>query len=201
MNASTTGIIVVDRMAFLAEISARGGIGRSSAIGLADAAVFRKYRGFDGVVWPAPVTGFDLVNGRAPVSCLDAVREYVSATSCPEDCDILLITDCAAEPPHADAEVRFLGFEVGYFESDVSHFSSLLNEVIYGVEVGMTSLYACLNASLLLSSLSQVSELLSARVKLRSLGADLEEGELFQGYAIYSMKDSPYELALARLSG
>jgi hypothetical protein len=83
-----------------------------------------------------------------------------------------------------DVTPEFLGFDVGMFNSEWSHCSSILNEVLFGNEPKMRAFAARLNEALLLSTADDVRELLALRESLLKRGAALEDCEAFHGFAI-----------------
>ena len=81
---------------------------------------------------------------------------------------------------HID-EVRRLGwapagFDVGYFESEWSHYSTILNEVLLGSKAEFRAFAPRLNGHLLLPELSDAHALIAEHKRLLALGRDVERG-------------------------
>jgi hypothetical protein len=155
---------------------------REPVLPLTHETIRKQYRGFDGVLWPTDVESLDLVDGLLPFENFDDAKNY-QLNQCAGAADLVLIAD-AADSQHAQNSLigaQFLGYDYGYFVSEDSHFSSLLNEVMYGVHDEMRSFAAHLNNALLLGSLARAAELHRTRVALKSRGCHLE-GEPAEGH-------------------
>jgi hypothetical protein len=76
------------------------------------------------------------------------------------------------------------GFDVGYFQSQWSHFSVILNEVVFGVHPELRLFASRLNEHLLLSRLESASELIAERKRLAAAGKDLEAVMTLETFAV-----------------
>jgi hypothetical protein len=139
--------------------------------------VFRRYRGLDGEVWPQKEHAeFPIEDGLAAIEHWSLVNQYVRKLASANECDVIML---ARLGPRLDSVQQlgwsFAGFDVGYFESEWSHFSVILCEVIFGVNSELRSFCSRLNEHLLLSTLEDARALLTERSRLVRLGRDLEE--------------------------
>jgi hypothetical protein len=182
-----SGILVVDRFDLMRR-GVRAGVlaSRRPALSVSTEEVFRRYRGFDGVAWPElDHPAFPIVEGLAAVSEYLAVKEYAGRLPGASRCDVLLLADVDADVAALGmAGWESVGIDVGFFESEWSHYSVLLNEVLFGVNPELRSYSARLNQHLLLRARSDAEELLSERQRLAGLGRDLESVSSMEAIAI-----------------
>ena len=131
-----------------------------------------------------------VVDGLARVADLDLVEHYVAKLARRSECDIVgLAISNRGEFDRPGARWLRAGFDVGFFVSEWSHFSTILNEVVYGAHSELRSFADTLNDSLLLDTEEQVFALLSARDRIARAGADLEESDAkMRGIAIYVLQ-------------
>jgi hypothetical protein len=175
MTASS-GIIVVNR-ADLLRLAMRSGslTNRLPATGGDHNTTFLRYRGFDGVVWPEPQhPEFQTEGGVASLADLTAVEAYIQHLVRQEECDLIGLRAELGQGAFATSHWRSIGFDIGYFESESSHFSVILNEVVYGTSPEMIRCASLLNNHLLCPSREQGEEILASRRRAERLGADLE---------------------------
>jgi hypothetical protein len=172
-----SGILVVNRLELMRTASRSSVLPqRAPALSLPPADVFLRYRGLDGAPWPGPEhLPFDTEDGLAGLADWPEVKTYLDGLPCRDECDVVVLacqpTDTDRVP---DSEWVSAGIDVGYFESEYSRFSVILNEVIFGAHDELRRFGDRLNEHLLLPSLNDARELLSERGRLRSGGADLE---------------------------
>jgi len=184
------GLLVVDRT-YLLELrkSSRSLSKVDAAVRGTDAFIFQSYEGFDGQSWPgASLAGFTLFNGLAPAASYHKVRAYYEGLVNRADCDLIALNE---NPDVEGVQFTFVGYDVGYYESEHSHFSALLNEVVFGTTDEMRRVAADLNEHLLLESAQQAEALLDLRISLLSRGLDLESDGDFEIISIYSYADTP----------
>lgn len=182
------GILVVNRLELM-DRAVRAGVlaKRKPAVEIPGEEVFRRYRGFDGVPWPdLEHPEFRTENGLAAVTDWSLVDQYVRKLPRHEDCDLVLLAR-----PGTDAETvrksgwTAAGFDFGYFDSEWSHFSVVLNEVLFGVHSELRSFASRLNEHLLLGTLGDAVALLTERNRLAQTGVDLEQGDVMEPIAIF----------------
>ena len=151
-------------------------------------AVTARYGGFDGKLWPAPDPP-PLTSGLAPPFFAKEVQRYFDRIRQPNTSLLYVHFATDRRPDFAhDLTMEFCGFDYGTLVSEYSHFSSILNEMIYGVYGEMQSLVPILNSSLLFPSLHDVSRAHAVRSLLVGRGAHLETMEpdlTFQAIAIF----------------
>lgn len=171
----TSGILVVDRLAFFRRVARRDRVAAGCvSLGLTGEETFRRYRGFDGDAWPSLGTStFVNVDGLARPSDWPSVSEYVRET---KECEAIALTDFEGDTP-VNGWVR-LGIDLGYFHSQWSHYSVILNEVLFGAQPELQSYAAQLNAHLLFSTLEQCRSALNERKVVGSRGADIESEDV-----------------------
>lgn len=189
MSNRDRGVLAVNRQALLRQAMSRGGIqSRTPSVNLTHEDIFRRYRGFDGESWPErDHPEFDTENGLASLSSMSAVQQYIDRLDPHGECDLILVdSTVSADYEPSDVGQKFLGFDVGIFESESSHFSSILNEVIYGHEPEMRAFAALLNEALLFSTVDDARDLHALRERLLKRGADLEDCGVFHTYAVYT---------------
>ena len=150
--------------------------------------VFTTYRGFDGLAWPAREhPRFATQDGLASVGDVELVDDYVAELGCAAECDVVILARQGWVPPRA-AEKHgwfFAGFDLGCFESEHSHFSVVLNEVLCGGLAEMRRFSDALNEQLLVSSVDECTALLGQRRAVAAAGADVEELEDLEAIGIF----------------
>jgi hypothetical protein len=171
------GILVVDRVGCL---RGRGPVGppkRPPVLGKTNEEVLRGYRGFDGLVWPEMSNrGLRVAEGLAPVRDANEVRAYARSLPYASECDVVGLAFAAETRAFDSKEWHFIGIDVGYFESEWSLFSVILNEIIYGIHPALVDVASELNESFLLGSHRRAARLLELRAQVERSGADVERG-------------------------
>ncbi|MEO8137700.1 MAG: hypothetical protein ABI831_27425, partial [Betaproteobacteria bacterium] len=123
-----------------------------------------------------------------PTPFFEDVVRYFNAL--PEEADLLYVSiGMRKEPTEVEpAGLVFRGFDYGHYESETNYFSSILNEILYGIYPELTSMIASLNPWLLLNTAHDVQRLESTREELMRHECDLEsaEDEAFGPVSIYS---------------
>src|SRR5262245_24022583 len=98
------------------------------------------------------------------ISDLPRVQDYIRNLDQSKECDIILLSWPVATLEGArDLCWSFAGIDVGCFESEWSHFSVILNEIIFGVHDELRAFAERLNENLLLPTLEDVLPLLNER--------------------------------------
>lgn len=149
--------------------------------------VFRRYRGFDGVAWPElEHPEFCTEDGLADLADLGRVKAYVARLSRADECDIIALAriEVSASIP-ALAGWKLAGFDVGYFETEWSHFSVVLNEILYATRPELRRFAAALNEHLLIPTLDTALEVIVERGRMATAGADLEQAAYIEPVAIF----------------
>ena len=176
------GLLVLNRLHFMRQAAASGHLAqRAPAVPLSIEDIFRRYRGFDGVAWPSeghpPLRDED---GLIDARLLEDTKRYRRELPSPEEHDLLmLVRHCEDRGPPSFPGWQFVGFDVGYFESPYSHFSVVLNEVIWGVIDELRSFGSRLNRDLLLDDVRDALELTARHEMLARQGADVEADGVF----------------------
>ena len=182
----TEGLVVVDRLAFL-RMARRSGRLAGPRNGESPDSVFRRYRGFDGGVWPVQEhPQFATTEGLADEADRAAVEAYLRTLPNAVDCDLLLLVRASAAGFEGAPrpEWSFAGLDVGFFESEWSHFSVVLNEVIFGNIPELVSFTDKLGPYLLFESLDDALALASAHMRIANAGGDVEQGD-FEPMAVW----------------
>ncbi len=193
------GLLVVNRMELM-RIAERAGriMDREPALAISAEEVFRRYRGLDGVAWSTEGHPPLRDDGLAEPSQLAAIEDYARKLPSPHENDIILLVQ-----PGTSGEStqrlgwRLIGFDVGYYESAWSHFSVVLNEVIWGTIDELRSFADKLNEYLLLNNVGDAEALVRRHVALASEGSDVEQGEV-EPLAIYVPEDGDHAAKVAR---
>jgi hypothetical protein len=118
--------------------------------------IFKRYKGFDGEIWPdsdrfeglAHITDIEEVIDYYKSICLKNINSYFDLIYLNKDSIQLNIPNFI-----------FGGYDFGYFISKYNYYSVLLNEVIFGREAKMKKFTCKLNANLLISNLKILEEL------------------------------------------
>jgi hypothetical protein len=188
---SNIGLLVVDRFDFLRAnapfVPKRHPVGN-----LTHERVAAEYAGFDGSVWPElDEAEVPLENGLAELVELRNVLSYVRTLPYAAHLDVLAVAREPGPTKEAlDPGWTCVGVDIGYYESQWSYFSVLLNEVLYGVNPALTALVDDLNEHLLCNSQEQAAAILTVRNALLKGGADLElVGPAMRPMGIYVRAD------------
>ena len=124
-------------------------------------------------------------DGLGDPSQLRSIEEYARKLPSPQESDVILLVRRGVSAEDIERlGWRPIGFDVGFFESAWSHFSVILNEVIWGTIDELRSFAGKLNEHLLLNDIGDAQALVSRHDVLASQGEDVEEGEM-EPFAIY----------------
>ena len=181
-----TGIVVIDRLKLLRDHeNSHGAPMRAPSIEGSHEEICRRYRGFDGFLWPElEHRDFATEDGLADLKDLDEVDAYLMKLPSRSDCDIVVLSrDDAARL--RDPQWNHIGFDIGYFDSEWSRFSVIMNEVIYGTVPELRQFANELNKQLLFDNLECAHLLMKEREKVAALGADVEKAECIEPIAIF----------------
>lgn len=177
-----TGIVVVDRMALYARFSRRRST-REPSVEMPTDQVFRTYRGFDGQVWPQNGTEvFEVRDGMADVTAYSAIMRHYQQLGDRAQCDVIALSPVNLPMPLPWVP---LGFDWGYFNSEWSHYSLVLNEILFGNKEPFRRLAAKLNKDLLFSNPNEVVLAAKLRDAMLERGEDLEDG-VMEAVGVYA---------------
>lgn len=182
------GILVVNRFELLRRGQETGALSKHVAPReMTHEEVFRRYRGFDGLAWPQlEHPQFRTEDGLADAGDAAGVDAYVETLPRRDECDVIALARMGV----SDAVVRpqgwcAAGFDLGYFQSEWSHFSVVLNEIIYGTRLELRRFVSALNEHLLIPTLEEAVEIIKERERVAATGADLEEAAHIEPIAIF----------------
>jgi hypothetical protein len=182
--------LVVNRFELLRRAEKSGSLSkRVPAREMTHEEVFRRYRGFDGLAWPnLEHAEFQTDEGLADFADLGPVDAYVQRLAHPEECELIALArlDVAG---FGLGDWRPAGFDIGYFESEWSHFSVLLNEVIYASRLELRRFASALNKNLLVPTMELALDVIAERGLLLETGADIEEAPHVEPIAIFLRGD------------
>lgn len=193
MNTKLPKLLVLNRIEMMRRFARLGSLERREpAIGLTHSQVFHAYSGFDGDFWPeSGEHEIRLTDGLAGCDQLSVVVEYFRNIRVKDEVDLVMLefgpTPNGTRP---DGAWTFVGYDLGFIESEWSHFSIILNEIIYGHLRELREFAEGLNEHLLIATESQAELILDRRGLLSSAGADVENGENMQAIAVY-VRSSP----------
>lgn len=184
--SNRTGLLVVNRIWLLHRAMAAGVLSkRRPALDLTPEEAFRRYRGFDGEPWPdRNHPEFQTEDGLASVAQELAVVDYVRRLPNAEDSELIALAPVGVTQLVVSSGWIFAGFDVGYFESEWSHFSIVLSEVLWGVCDELRLFAGRLNEHLLFWRREDAQALLELHHRLAQQGERLEEGE-FEPISIF----------------
>ena len=184
-----SGLLVVNRLELMRQSLRRGNLQKKTpALALSPEQLFRTYRGFDGQIWPGLTESQVRLNGGlASLAQIALVEEYLTGLGDQAENDMIILEfESDAIGSSVSAEWSFAGYELGYFDSQWSHFSIILNEVLYGHDANLQSHARNLNENLLLHSKQEAQTLLVERANLARSGVDVEGGEKMCPIAVYA---------------
>jgi len=180
MFARVSGYVLVRKIGGLRGIE-KGG--RRNALGLGPGDIETRYIGLECAPWPdewAPPLLGDFP-GPAPESYRGLLQHRYETLSHDSGLRLLYVVGCgssggrrAIESPHG---FEFCGYDYGWINSWSSHYSVVLNEVLYGLYGRLASFADHLNERLLLPSLDTIGFMSKARNELLLEKADLETSE------------------------
>jgi hypothetical protein len=119
------------------------------------------------------------------INDLSLVVQYMSKLPNADECDLILLGPSGSTAPREELGWSPAGFDVGYFESEWSHFSVILNEVLFGVHDELRSFASRLNEHLLVETFEESWTLLKDRNRLARLGADLEQASRLEPIPVF----------------
>ena len=165
-------------------VAARTVVARPPAGHLTQAAVEKRYGGFDGEVWPVEMDESRLRSGV--LTSFSAARKYYQELTGVANVRLLFLSaDVRSEAE--GVRLRSLGFDFGNYISEFNYFSCILNDIIYGVHPRLNHYVTSLNESLLFPSLDDVQRFADERKRGVASGLSLEAeeaGEEFEPIAI-----------------
>lgn len=170
---STSGLLVVQRI----DNTTFDHLDRRPPFdGVSEIEVFDRYRGIDGDVWPGDpaAAGISLKNGLANTSEMPFVRHYLSTIQAGPGCDVVMVARCDALDKTLGYDSRFLGFDIGFLESEFNCYSFLFHEVIYARFDRLGKYGSSLNQNLLLPSYDLASEVIEIQKNLEKEGIEFE---------------------------
>ena len=182
-----SGILAVNRFEFLRVARKTGALaGLKPAVDTSTEEAIRRYRGFDGLAWPDQEDGaLRLEEGLAAIKDWPIVNRYIQNLPNASEWDVILLSRLGPTRESVrPADWSHAGFDVGYFQSQWSHFSVILNEVVFGIHPELRLFASRLNEHLLLSSLESASELIAERKRLAGAGKDLEAVMRLETFAV-----------------
>lgn len=148
---------------------------RAATIPLSREEIYSQYRGVDGRPWPEELS-LPYDEGLAPMGKWPELLAIADEAREGQLYDALIL----AMPPilrQLPDEVSFLGFDVGYYESSCSVFSSLFHECIYGHLEELALQAPHLNRALLFSAPAAAEAYCRVREVVRAKGADVEDDD------------------------
>jgi hypothetical protein len=182
------GILVVNRPSFLRSAQGSGALSKRVAPrGMTHEEVFRQYRGFDGDPWTEiddPELQTD--DGLAELGDVGLVQSFLERVPNRAEWEaiVLVRADTDGEPLTLQGW-RLAGFDLGYFRSEWSHFSVVLNEIIYGSQPELTRFISTLNEHWLLPTHALSREAAAAHALLATAGADVEEMDDIESIQVF----------------
>ncbi len=187
------GLLVVKRYHWFRDqrVLAQTGPPRQPSVSLSHEEILQRFRGVEGDSWPdadgkpeVPLGGSGLVS---PSMAAD-VRRYFDDVSSRQLCDLLFCVSSGDEGAIAVPEgFSFCGYDLSPGTSDLTCYSAVYNEVIYGLYPELRECSARLNGHLLLPSLAEVEGVLDLRERLGREGADLEDHGNRQAAAVIAI--------------
>jgi hypothetical protein len=113
--------------------------------------------------------------GLARVEDLEAVKSYVARLPHPEELDVILVAYRGTNLRELrDLGWSLVGFDAGYFEAERSHFSVLVNEVLFAVYGELRAFASRPNRELLFSEFEDAAALTAEHYRAASEGKDVE---------------------------
>lgn len=138
--------------------------------------VARRYCGIESDVWwEEDYEGIpDVVDGIAPLHRLVDLVKVIRFGSGAKFTDLLYLAIGDDGPTSYRERFSFIGYDIGYFESNYGNFSAILSDIIYGKYNEMKAFVRLLNANLLFDSLEICKEFLTMRSTMSERGLDFE---------------------------
>ncbi len=155
---------------------------RISATGLSHKEILVRYKGIEGEPWPETPCLQDIrISDSKGIVLEDQMIElaqyYHQALKIYGRVDMI----CLANPYCADESLlehaEFVGYDWGCFESQYNYFSSVFNEIVYGLYPQLTEFADTLNDNLLFPTLDAAEAFSQKRLSLLDGSHDLETFE------------------------
>lgn len=178
-------IVALDRLALLKQHPAALAA-RTPSLPMSPEQIFGAYRGLDGQPWPTPPFEGREEAGLVALGELENVRAIIEKSDRAGDLDIVALSRAPDEHATMSTGWKRLGYDLGYLESRWSHFSVLLNEVIFGGVPAIRDFAKVLNSNLLLDSAEDAARLLATRTLAGAAGEDIETVGDISIYAVFS---------------
>lgn len=129
------------------------------------------YAGFDGAVWPEEESANVVIDdGLASIDQLREVRRYAARVQGAAIRYLVVGSDSGEL-----SESSFLGIDLGWYESQWSHFSVNFHEIAFGRYEALASFRTSLNSAGLFADSSRIAGYIEKRNALKQKRADLEE--------------------------
>jgi hypothetical protein len=174
-----SGLLLIERRDWAAEGAKRGITSASLPAQVAANQVLNVYRGIDGWCWPGSEieSTLPLQDGLLDRNSVAELSAYLNELPATATYDVLDIEFPATlERLH---EAHFLGFDFGFYEGELNHFSCIIHEIIFGRYKDLSRFGTLLNTNLLFPSLQPAHEFAATRSRLLRERADLESGEVY----------------------
>ena len=143
------------------------------------AVVAKNYGGFDGDPWPGKlgVLADFIEDGLVAATHFSRVKSYYDVVSKLWPCDLVYLSfgTTAALPDSLQTRFRLRGYDCGFYKSEFSCFSAILNEVLGSFEI-LAEVRKWLNPHLLFPSFEVANRFRQMRAKLLRKGIGLESG-------------------------
>jgi hypothetical protein len=160
------------------------------AISLSHDEILRRYRGIEGEPWPECLNSdsLELTAGLASLDQYDHVTSLYKRIAKLGIAELLYLSSPVPLPEDASIPegFSFHGYDYGFLHSELSHYSVVFNEIIYGSSSELRELATSLNDSLLIALHETVRKVHELREQLLRTGADIEDAERCEPTAIYA---------------
>lgn len=195
MNA---GLVAIERVNWLDSdvLKWRNSTGSEPSIAAGASEVFNTYKGIDGFPWPGLEHGlrFEIIDGLASPKKLSHVLDYLEEVKTDRLIDLLYIRTARERNfvSTVPSGFRFVGYDIGFYYSEVNYFSIILNEVVFGKLQIIRDLSERLNKNLLFDSRGDATMALRLRLGIQKQTGELEtcsQDEEFSVIGIYLWQD------------
>jgi hypothetical protein len=157
----------------------------SPIFGLSHDEAFRKYRGFEGVVWGLPESSSEITTkypflsktGVGSICDFEIIR-HIFERDFDEDSDLIYLGR-SRRPPDLPDDFVFAGYDFGICYGFINHarYSIIFNDIVYGFYPELRELGSLLNENLLLARAEDGQLLKNTRKRLEERGCALETFE------------------------
>lgn len=169
---TNSGIVVLDREAFVRRVAPA-----TLEQGSRSKQILARYRGLEGEPWPdSPLSPF--VQDGQPVGIEHSaiVGAHVGGQEA-FGSDAVLLGCCDLDSRELERlGWVYAGYDVGYFEGEWSHYSSIFHEVLFGAQTELRDFVHHLNSYYLFPTLELAVEFATERERLLRSGRDVESG-------------------------